>query len=252
MILIFLFLLFLLYNNIFESFDNNLHNLTVYQSPFPKIRLGRNNDGGYVIADIPDNTYDLLLSGGVNDDSSFEDIFLDKYTNVECYAFDGTINKSPSKHPKFNFINKNIGPNESNITTNLHDFLNSYKNIFLKMDIEGHEIQWLESVNEEQLRNISQIAIEFHKPYSVREDAIFNKLNKTHYLIHAHANNCSGVQEYNGIKIPEGLELTYINKKYVTSNNLELNKDKLPSDLDQKNSLNAKDIELNYPPFVFS
>jgi len=197
-IICFLTLILLYYNkNINESYNNlnNLHNLTVYNSPFKKIRLGKENDGGYLIADIPDIKYDLLLSGGVNDDSSFEEMFLDKYKNIECYAFDGTIIKSPSTHPKFNFIKKNIGPNENATTTNLHEFLNSYKNIFLKMDIEGHEIEWLESVSEKQLNNISQIAIEFHNPYSSKEDNIFNKLNKTHYLIHAHGNNNSGVQE---------------------------------------------------------
>jgi hypothetical protein len=239
--------------NINEPYNNltNIHNLTVYNSPFKKIRLGRENDGGYVIADIPGIKYDVLLSGGVNDDSSFEDMFLNKYNDIECYAFDGTISKSPSTHPKFNFIKKNIGPNENTTTTNLHEFLNSYKNIFLKMDIEGHEIEWLESVSERQLNNISQIAIEFHKPYSRKEDNIFNKLNTTHYLIHAHGNNNSGVQKYNNVIIPEGLELTYINKKYIKLESLKLNKNSLPSALDQKNLSSREDIDLNYPPFVF-
>lgn len=118
------------------------------------------------------------------------------------------------------------------------------------MDIEGHEIPWLESVSEEQLNNISQIAMEFHNPYSSREDNVFNKLNKTHYLIHAHANNHGGVQEYNNVMIPEALELTYLNKKYFT-NTPPLNDEMLPNSLDQINSPNTIDHSLNYPPFVF-
>ena len=33
--------------------------LTVYKTPFPKIRVGRDGDGGYIIADIPDIQYNL-------------------------------------------------------------------------------------------------------------------------------------------------------------------------------------------------
>jgi len=240
----------LIYKNVYERFEDTPHNLTVYKSPFPKVRIGRNNDGGYLIANVPDITYDLLLSGGIANDSSFEDNFLNIYQDINCYAFDGTVDSSPSNNPKLTFIKKNISPNENEETTNLHNYLNSYKNIFLKMDIEGHEIPWLESVSEEQLNNISQIAMEFHNPYSSREDNVFNKLNKTHYLIHAHANNHGGIKEYNNVMIPEALELTYLNKKYFTDIPT-LNDEILPNSLDQPNAQDTSDHILNYPPFVF-
>jgi hypothetical protein len=38
--------------------------LTVYKSPFPKIRLGKDFDGGYIIADIPNVNYSILIAGG--------------------------------------------------------------------------------------------------------------------------------------------------------------------------------------------
>ena len=53
--------------------------LTVYQSPYSKIRLGKDYDGGYIIADIPDIKYQLILAGGINNDISFEQDFLKKY-----------------------------------------------------------------------------------------------------------------------------------------------------------------------------
>ena len=40
----------------------NPNDLTVYKCPFPKIRLGKNNDGGYIIAD------NVLWSGKVVED----------------------------------------------------------------------------------------------------------------------------------------------------------------------------------------
>lgn len=41
-----------------------MEHLRVYQSPYPKIRLGNNNDGGYIICDLSAN-YDVCLSGGI-------------------------------------------------------------------------------------------------------------------------------------------------------------------------------------------
>jgi hypothetical protein len=38
--------------------------LTVYKCPYSKSRLGKNNDGGYIIANIPDIKYNIMLSGG--------------------------------------------------------------------------------------------------------------------------------------------------------------------------------------------
>ena len=49
--------------------------LTVYKCPFPKVRLGRDYDGGYITAEIPDVNYSIILAGGVSDDTSFEEDF---------------------------------------------------------------------------------------------------------------------------------------------------------------------------------
>ena len=52
--------------------------LTTYKSPFKKKRLGKENDGGYVIAKIPKAKYKILLAGGIADDISFEEDFMNK------------------------------------------------------------------------------------------------------------------------------------------------------------------------------
>jgi len=136
--------------------------LTLYTPRFLKKRIGRNNDGGYVICEIPNITYDVLLSGGIKDDTSFEDNFLELNPTIQCYAFDGTIDSSPSKNSRFNFLKKNIAAINSDNLTNLHEYLSKYKNIFVKMDIEGSEFDWLNSLNSEHMNNISQMVIEFH------------------------------------------------------------------------------------------
>ena len=118
------------------------------------------------------------------------------------------------------------------------------------MDIEGSEYPWIKSVSEEMLRNIKQIVIEFHgicdNTHGFRfQDKIkcFEKLNKTHYIVHIHANNYADVV-FNSIPIV--IELTYINKRYF-KRKPELNKHHLPiNNLDYPNNIYSEDIDLSY------
>jgi len=223
--------------------------LTVYKAPFNKLRIGKDNDGGYIIVDIPNVQYDLFLSGGIENDISFEEDFIDKYNNVLCIAFDGTIEKLPKENKNIKFIKKNIGERDNNIITNLHYFINRFDNIFIKMDIEGGEVEWIKSLNNEQLNKFNQIVIEFHFPFSDKEVNMFDKLNKNHYLVHFHGNNACGVINHKGVIIPNVFECTYLNKKYFIDKP-ELNIDSIPCMLDMPN-INGDDIFINYKPFVF-
>jgi hypothetical protein len=222
--------------------------LTVYQSPFVKLRLGNDYDGGYIIADIPNIKYTTLLAGGIDTDISFEDAFLNKYTNVKAYAFDGTINALPKTNNDIKFIKKNVGFQNDEEYTNIHDIIDADENksIFVKMDIESAEVYWIRSLSNEQMNKFEQIAIEFHFPFSENEIQMFDKINRNHYLIHFHPNNCCGVRNYKGVIIPNVFECTYLHKKYFIPT---LNKDLIPSSLDMKNTPNDE-IYINYPPFV--
>ena len=223
--------------------------LTYFKCPFPKVRLGKDNDGGYIIADIPNVNYSVLLAGGIENDISFEEAFLNKYQNTSCFAFDGTINNLPKENDKITFIKKNIGYENNNNVTNLHDIINNYDNIFVKMDIEGGEIPWIKSLNDNQMNKFEQIVMEFHNPFSNNEIDVFDKINKNHYLIHFHGNNSSGVRNHRDVYIPNVFECTYLHKKYFV-NTPELNTDLIPSKLDMTN-INNSDIFIDYPPFVY-
>jgi len=222
--------------------------LTVYACPFSKKRLGKEYDGGYVIAEIPDAKYSMLLAGGIAHDISFEEDFVKKF-NVRCVAFDGTIAGLPSKNSTIEFVKKNIGSENTNDVTNLHDIIAAYNNIFVKMDIEGGEIPWLLSLNDDQLNKFDQIIMEFHNPFTSREAEVFNKINKNHVLVHFHANNCCGSRNHKGVSIPNIFECTYVHKKFITSP-LVLNKDKIPSPIDMKNVHYNDEIYISHPPFV--
>jgi len=256
--------------NICVSYLWDVKVLTVYKSPFQKIRLGKNNDGGYIIANVPNVNYTLLLSGGILNDNSFENDFLNKYQQTKCYAFDKNVKELPNKNDNITFLTKNIGGENNN---NLHHLINKYDNIFVKMDIEGGEITWINSLNITHLNKMNQLVIEFHFPFTRKELLVFKKINKSHALIHFHGNNCIDVNttlqhdysknnkknntniEINNntnnkyIQVPNIFECTYLHKKFFTSKP-ELNVEKIPSNIDMKNCVNRNEISIDYPPFV--
>ena len=222
--------------------------LTVFKSPFTKCRLGKDYDGGYIIAEIPNIKYTTLLAGGIENDISFEEDFINKYTIDNAYAFDGTINNLPKEISKITFIKKNIGFENTEKITNIHDIIDVNECIFVKMDIDGGEIPWIKSLSDEQMNKFEQIVMEFHFPFSDNEIDVFDKINKNHYLIHFHGNNCCGLRNHNNVDIPNVFECTYLHKKYFI-NIPDLNKELIPSNLDMKNTGNGE-IYINYPPFV--
>jgi hypothetical protein len=233
---------------------NNLELLKVYHFD-KKIRCGVNSDGGYVIGEL-DGGYDCYISAGISNEESFSKDFINKYSMNEynSFGFDGTIHNYPYHYTtKISFIKKNINSFNDDHHSNLSFLINKYDSIFLKIDIEGGEYPWLLSTSEEQLNKFKQIVIEFH---GITNDGwncdymgkvkCLEKLSKTHYIIHAHGNNHGPVCN----KIPDVIELTYVNKNYFNSLP-ELNKRSLPIvNIDFPNNSHSNDIDLNFYPFV--
>ena len=232
--------------------------LRIFNTTYPKIRVGTKNDGGYIIADTLE--YDVLISCGISDDVTFEKNFLNKYNMLKGYAFDGTINQLPEVVPNLTFIKKNIGTLDTPSTTNLIDIMQPYNNIFLKMDIETFEFRWLEQLPEDIMKKIKQIVIEFHFPFTEpgfthldRPLPISNKLNvlqkiiNTHTLIHLHGNNCCGTTIYKNITVPNVFECTYIRNDVHNFNGF--NTISIPHPLDSPN-IGGPDISLKGYPFT--
>ena len=238
--------------------------LTTYRIPNNLIRIGPKCDGGYVIADCFE--YDLFISCGIADDIRFEDAFLDIH-NVKCIAFDGTIESFPYHRNNIEWIPKNIGFVNTDKITNLKEYIQNNNKIFLKMDIEGSEFNWLDSMLQTDLEKFSQIVIEIHWPFDIYRMNMLKKLNTTHYIIHIHGNNyCdrdipkdlpSG-RTYDGtitirndimqqIKLPEVFEVTYINKKLCNSLLVEMTEIQFPTILDYPNNPSATDIFFSIP-----
>lgn len=217
----------------------------VYQSPYPKFRVGKSNDGGYVIASLP-GTYDLCLSGGVSDDISFEEQLVTIYP-MECYAFDGTVSGIQTKNVRF--VQKNLAAETTPTTTNLQEYMEGKTNVFLKLDIEGHEFRVLPSILRGDIHKVKQLVLEIHTPADIQlapnyykglsditNETMFRmmkQLNETHTIVHFHANNAPPMQRIDGIDVPHVFELTLIRNDFAPQR--LRNTEPFPTRLDMKN-----------------
>lgn len=237
-----------------------MDSLIVYKSEFEKIRIGSDNDGGYIIVDLP-TKYDCFISCGVNDDINFEEQFISKY-GVTCEAFDGTISNIPKHVNNLIFNNINIGIDNTDKTSNLKYLIDKFTNIMLKMDIETFEFRWIDILTKEDLNKFKQIVIEFHFPFddyslpnhdiptsSDFKMNILKKISETHYLIHFHPNTAVGTKMYQNYKVPNVFECTYIRKD--CQNNIGYNNITIPHPLDMKNRVGDNEIYLSGYPFSF-
>lgn len=227
-----------------------MESLQIYKSPYEKKRIGRNRDGGYVIAWNENLKYDLFLSAGISNDISFEEDFINRY-GKECifFAYDGSINKLPKQNSNIQFFKKMINPFSDDKNTDLKDVIQNSKNIFLKMDIEGAEINWLNTLSNEEMNKFRQITIEFHWNVDFK---VLEKINQTHSLIHLHGNNNSGIKmiQYQGYdqKYPQVFECTYLRKDEFQI--FERSNDPIPNPLfDFPNNLKRPDIILCQEPY---
>ena len=261
----------------------SLEALTIYQCPFPKKRIGKANDGGYVIVDLAgtygtsgtSSGYDGFISGGISDDISFEDALLDNYPDLNCcLAFDGTVNSIPRARnaTKIKFIKKNLGSTNGLDISNLEEYIQPYENIFMKIDIEGHEYGLFKSIIENGLMpKIRQLVLEIHSPADIRKHpnyytnlAAFGssdnvlleflaQIKKTHTIMHLHANNgCATHIQDGGVIIPNVFEITLVRNDILEGIGYKwpLNTTPIPSSIDMPNIPSKADIRIDYLPFV--
>lgn len=122
--------------------------------------------------------------------------------------------------------------------SHLHTFFEKNNDIMVKMDIEGGEFSWINSLTDEQLQKIQQIVIEFHEPFTQEKWRTLSRLSRTHWLIHFHPNNCSiGKNHFvDGVYVPDVFECTYIRKKSIEKTSLPRSVEPIPGPLDQKNT----------------
>ena len=150
----------------------------------------------YVIGNI--YGYDYYISADDNSYDIFTPIILNKFNFPAAVAFVGLRNVIPENTPLpcFNFKISDIRDDDC---VNLDFYTLQFKNIFLKMDVDGNETLWLKYVSEQKLKSIKQLIITM-KP---EENIVgLEKLNKTHYIINLQSRD-------------DKTTITYIRKDFV-------------------------------------
>jgi hypothetical protein len=195
-------------------------------------RLGRPNDGGYVVTSRSIKQASLILSMGLSDDWSFEEAFLARSAG-RAICFDHSVTKGFWRWHVFNNVRarnfKNAlrfreyrrffsngraehrllkigydGPGEISLASILQDVPDA--DIFLKVDIEGGEYRILDDVVRHQDR-FTGIVMEFHDVdlHRDRIDKFISSLRR-HKIVALHPNNIGGVDS---VGDPIVIEITF-------------------------------------------
>jgi hypothetical protein len=262
---------------------SNIYNfaqeIEVISTPgFTKKRIGRQEDGGYVVLDEISKGTEVLYSYGVSDDWSFEEDYVNTY-GCEARLFDHTVDSVTSTNPKIHFKKQGLGLVPSKDLDTLYNHMSENndlsKRAVLKMDIEWNEWDFFDEVSREFHQNFDQIICEFHiipaeyngnhtpyftgfhkDVYDKFNEMIFGKylrciqkIKENFFIYHVHVNNSLGVGEYEGCSIPYLLEVGFVHRRFLPSE-VEISQESFPKEgLDFPNKPYKSEI-LNFYPLV--
>lgn len=237
------------------------------------IRVGRENDGGYLVSAADIKASDYLIGLGISDDWSFEEHFK-SLNDVEIVAYDASVGKKKflksvikgalrpwrirqlvrliktlvnyqlffntkgvAHIEKFVGFDSVGGLPKNNCFIPLSEILGNLdkKNVFLKIDVEGAEYRFLQTLLEYSAI-ISGCVIEFHD-CEIHLDKIESFVNSFELkLVHVHANNFAPICQKS--KLPLVLEFTF------SKNGVNEKIPELPSAIDMPNNPHEFEIEL--------
>ena len=214
------------------------------------VRIGRMNDGGYVMLDDIETNM-KAYSFGICDDVSWDREMAERY-GIDIYMYDHTITGLPEYHKKFHYFKAGIsGKDDSmnhlfSIETILKNNAHTEEtNLILKMDVEGAEYDFLESASPSIISNFKQMIFEFHNITKLenkeRIKKSLQKLNETHQAVWIHGNNCNYAECDNGVIVPNTIEVLYLNKNYYSFEETNVY---FPWDIDQPNKYKLNDFIL--------
>jgi len=248
------------------------------KNEYDLIRLGQDNDGGYLIEKNSLSNAKSLISFGLSYDWSFEKKFFSikgcpihcydptiKYSSIKKFSrrsianlfkIKNLLNKNLLKHNIDNiflyndykkFFSNKVVHYESSIgigrnKVNFSELINRIKlyPIFLKIDIEGSEYRILDDILKYQDK-IAGLVIEFHN-VDLHKDIISDFIKKFDLsLCHIHGQNPSGTDYLDKNNDPIQVEMTFSHTKNILSTN-----PKIPHLLDQPADFRFQDVELNF------
>ena len=245
--------------NVTEEYYELLRSILTIKKVVGKnfVRVGRPHDGGYIMVDNFHAADKIAYSFGIGNDVSWDLNMAAR--GYDVFMYDPTINALPQENQKFHFFKEGIAGiemKEKSLNTLEHFVkMNGHEyndDMILKMDVEGAEWSFLATVSTELLNKFDQLVFEIHFMIDEKNQSEMNatlaclkKINKTHSLVHLHANNARPFLIFDDkVLFPSLLELTY-----VKTPNYELIDDEnifLPIPLDAPNNWARPEIPLGY------
>ncbi|MFA5041513.1 MAG: FkbM family methyltransferase, partial [Bdellovibrionales bacterium] len=161
---------------------------------------------------------------GVGQDVSWDLEMANK--GCQIFLYDHTVESLPAEHPNFHWSKIGIeGKSSPDATFRTIDELiaqnghKGRKDLILKTDIEAAEWPVFAEMSEETLCQFSQIIGEFHRLARVvdpqyREMMLtaLRKINKHFQLVHAHANNFTGMALVAGVPVYYCMEMAFVRR----------------------------------------
>ena len=217
-----------------------------------KIRVGREFDGGYVMADSFDGI-EAAYSLGINDDVSWDLEMAAR--GIPVFQYDHTIAALPEHHPLFHWKAKRIDgvADPANDVESLETLVHANghagnRNLLLKCDIEGSEWPLMQQTPSHILSQFRQIVIEVHDMGLIADQRhvgnvlwAFSKMTESHRVIHVHANNYSPLNRAGTAVFPTTLELTLVR---VDEGGLRVSDETFPTAIDMPCNPNIPDLDL--------
>ncbi|MDC0737090.1 FkbM family methyltransferase [Cognatishimia sp. SS12] len=191
----------------------------------PLVRLGPEDDGGYLLPDDLDGIA-ALFSPGVSDTVGFDHEIARR--GIDCFLMDASVEEPDHLLPNMQFQKTFLGARDADPFVTLPSWIKASVpndgDLILQMDIEGAEYDVLPHVSAATLDRFRIILLEIHDLHKMwqadwlaRFGKILNQLNANHLLCHIHANNTAPYFSLAGHTIPDVLELTYIRKDRVSA-----------------------------------
>lgn len=203
------------------TLEKLLHSLRPVKTKYPLIRIGGDNDGGYL---VPDDLagIDTCFSPGVAETAAFEKDLLAR--GIKSHLADASVDVVPEGLPVLSFEKKFIGAINDETTMTLEKWLSDKRcfmgDYILQMDIEGSEYETIIATPIDVLRQFRIIVMEIHHAEAwfnnpIAWDAIhvfFAKLLQDFHVVHLHPNNNCPFISADDVLIPTTFEMTLLRK----------------------------------------
>lgn len=238
-----------------EQLEALLSALRPVKTKYDLIRIGGDNDGGYL---LPDDLSGVskCFSPGVDVTAKFE-IDLCK-RGIGSHLADASVDGAPAGFTPLSFTKKYLdGINTDDYMTLefwVRNKAGGLGDLILQMDIEGGEYITLLATPIDILRRFRIMAIEIHDAQYWFNNPIawgmtqtfFTKLLQDFHVVHNHPNNNCPFIEVDDLLIPTVFELTLLRKDRAAPEGFC---DTFPHPLDQPNVLDKPDRPL--PPSMY-